>query len=813
MKTLPVLRSIFAVLFSLAFAQMGWGQTTIGIHDFETSNASPAMTRSTATTSGSPSVSAVVTGNSPSSSASPTSSPYFTSSNSGYRQAGPSSGTAIVTHTFGAVNTQSYTGVSVSIRVASMSIGSASNGIESDDYCEIAVSPDNGTTWYQQSRLVGGSTGNSRWAFSGTGTVSRSYLANNTLTSHAAPGSGGLLTGTNAITTMTVTGLPSVANLRIRVQTRNDGANESWIIDDVRVAGTLSASAPTVTTGSATSITSTTATLGGEITVTGGSNSTERGIFYSTTDGFANGAGTKVSATGSFGTGTFTQAVTGLSAGTTYYFKAFATNTTGTGYGSQGTFTTTGITPPSLTAAAGATVDAPFTVTFTDDATWRGAITGVTVGGTSLTAGFSVSAGTITFTPSASVPSGLLQSAGTKTISVQATGYSSATVSQAIDTGAATQLVITTQPTAPASNAEALAVQPVVAIRDQYGNTTPSTATVTAAVGAGAWTLGGTTGVAASAGTATFSGLTATATAAVTGATISFTSPGLTSVTSNTFNIPAPAFAIATGGDVTENFDSLGTGTNLATLPAWSHIGALGGSNTTWTNATGIPNSGAQSAATAGTINNTLIVDTDPPATTDNSNTQAYNFALTGSTSNRAIGTSPTTGAGNILQFRILNSTGSGVSAVSVSYDIRRFTAPATANELPGYRLFYSTDSGTTWTNVSALNPALSAATVNVPNTVGVTSVALTAITLSPALPNGSEIRFRWIDDNATETSPDQIIGLDNVVVNFPLPVVAPTVTTTTPATGITPRAEPMRRYVGWSIAPPTASPTAPEPQ
>jgi hypothetical protein len=514
---------------------------------------------------------------------------------------------------------------------------------------------------------------------------------------------------------------------------------------------------------------------------------TERGIFYSTTNGFADGAGTKVGTTtgAPFSTGTFTQAVTGLTAGTTYYFKAFATNTTGTGYSTQATFSTTGATPPTLTAAAGATVDAPFSVTFTDDANWRGAITGVTVGGTPLTAGFSASAGSITFTPSASVPANLLQASGTKTISVQSAGYSSATVSQTIGAGAATQLAITTQPTAPASNPGALAAQPVVVIRDQYANLTASTATVTAAVGAGTWTLGGTAAVAATAGTATFSGLTATAAAAVTGATISFTSPGLTSVTSGTFNIPAPVTAIATGGDVTQNFDSLGTGTDLASLLGWSHIGTLTGDNDTWSTATGIPTTGP--AASATTVNNTLIVDTDPPATTDRSNTQAYNFALTGSISNRAIGTSPTTGAGNILQFRILNSTGASVSTVSVSYDIRRFTAPATANELPGYRLFYSTDSGSTWTNVTSLNPALTGATVNVPNTVGVTSVALTAITLSPALPNGSEIRFRWIDDNATETSPDQIIGLDNVVVNFPLPVVAPTVTTTTPATSITP--------------------------
>jgi hypothetical protein len=82
----------------------------------------------------------------------------------------------------------------------------------------------------------------------------------------------------------------------------------------------------------------------------------------------------------------------------------------------------------------------------------------------------------------------------------------------------------------------------VVVIQDQYGNTvTSSSATVTAAVGSGTWTIGGTTNPSASSGVATFTNLTATSAAAVTGATIDFTSSGLTGITSGTFNIPAPA--------------------------------------------------------------------------------------------------------------------------------------------------------------------------------------------------------------------------------------------------------------------------------
>jgi len=161
------------------------------------------------------------------------------------------------------------------------------------------------------------------------------------------------------------------------------------------------------------------------------------------------------------------------------------------------------------------------------------------VGGTTLPAGaYSVTPGKITFTPSASA---LLQSSGSKSIAIIATGYNSAAVTQSIGAGAATKLGVTTQPAAPASNGAVLATQPVVAVQDQYGNTvTTSTASINAAVGAGTWTIGGTTSVGASSGVATFSGLTATSAAAVANATITFTSGSLSSATSSTFNIPVP---------------------------------------------------------------------------------------------------------------------------------------------------------------------------------------------------------------------------------------------------------------------------------
>ena len=138
-----------------------------------------------------------------------------------------------------------------------------------------------------------------------------------------------------------ITGLNNGTAYTVRIRAVNSAGDGL-----VATAGSTATpvTSPTVTTGSASGVGSTVATLGGNITALGGTaTATERGIFYSTTSGFADGTGTKVSSTGSFGTGAFTQSVSGLAKNTTYYFKAFAVNSAGTSYGSQGTFTTVNV--------------------------------------------------------------------------------------------------------------------------------------------------------------------------------------------------------------------------------------------------------------------------------------------------------------------------------------------------------------------------------------------------------------------------------------------------------------------------------------
>lgn len=108
---------------------------------------------------------------------------------------------------------------------------------------------------------------------------------------------------------------------------------------NVSATGSGANNPPTEAVVSATNITVTAATINATITSTGCSNVTAYGIEYSTINGFANGAGTKVVGT-NLSSNNFSANLTGLNIGTTYYCKAYATNAGGTTYSVQYAFTT-----------------------------------------------------------------------------------------------------------------------------------------------------------------------------------------------------------------------------------------------------------------------------------------------------------------------------------------------------------------------------------------------------------------------------------------------------------------------------------------
>jgi hypothetical protein len=228
--------------------------------------------------------------------------------------------------------------------------------------------------------------------------------------------------------------------------------------------------------------------------------------------------------------------------------------------------------------------------------------------------------------------------------------------------------------------------------------------------------------------------------------------------------LAAPAaFAVPILTNLSEDFDSIGAAGT--TPPAdWKHLtfNMAGTTNGTWTNATGIPAAGTNSVASiaVGTASTVLTASAGVPTANNNN---GYNAPVSAAnTADRVIATAPTTTAGAGVQVLLTNGNADAITSLSVRFDTVRYAAVATANELPGYQLFLSTD-GTTWTNVGP-NPTLA----EVPNTVGTTSSSLTADGLSIA--PGATFYLRWVDDNAAQTSPDQIIGLNNVSISATVP-------------------------------------------
>jgi len=233
-----------------------------------------------------------------------------------------------------------------------------------------------------------------------------------------------------------------------------------------------------------------------------------------------------------------------------------------------------------------------------------------------------------------------------------------------------------------------------------------------------------------------------------------------------------------------QNFDGMGTTTTLPT--DWS-VWKVGTSHSSWSTsitANGASNSvAAMTQITSSPIASALL---DTGITTSTKNASAYNIAHAATSTDRVLSTSPTGITGNALQLSLTNNTGGSLSSIAVSYDMVKFydgnkqssidsSYPA-GEELPGYQLFYSLD-GSTWNNVSALNPVSAAngshplipvGSINNNGVTGpvdysVTSVANTTVTFASAWSSGQTLKLRWVDDNAVNISADQIIGLNNV--------------------------------------------------
>src|SRR5205823_6219829 len=129
-----------------------------------------------------------------------------------------------------------------------------------------------------------------------------------------------------------------------------------------------------------------------------------------------------------------------------------------------------------------------------------------------------------------------------RTLSFSATGLTPAVSGTiTVGAGAATQVTLTTEPSATAQSGATFAQQPVVQLRDGAGNpVSQSGVTVTAAIATGAGTLGGTlTATTTSGGTASFTFPSTTLFRS--DRTLSFSATGLTPAVSGTITVGAGA--------------------------------------------------------------------------------------------------------------------------------------------------------------------------------------------------------------------------------------------------------------------------------
>lgn len=155
--------------------------------------------------------------------------------------------------------------------------------------------------------------------------------------------------GTGDVFEATITDLAAATKYHFRTQAKwADGTTTSG---DGRYATTLSASTPSVSTGSAASVTQTSATIQGSVTSMGDYDTVYVYFEWGLTTGYEQSPTTEQTKTS---TGGFSASLTGLSASTVYYYRAALRYGSTTIYGAQGTFTTTaasgdpGVDPPDI---------------------------------------------------------------------------------------------------------------------------------------------------------------------------------------------------------------------------------------------------------------------------------------------------------------------------------------------------------------------------------------------------------------------------------------------------------------------------------
>jgi hypothetical protein len=233
-----------------------------------------------------------------------------------------------------------------------------------------------------------------------------------------------------------------------------------------------------------------------------------------------------------------------------------------------------GTPAPAVSFDPNATVDNPFTNTYTDDPAWRTNISSIYVNGFILTSAAytTTNPGQIIFNPAQSA---LLETSGLLSISVISRGFGTARVSQPLAAGVARKLALTNAAAGPSASGGTLTANPVFLVSDQYGNGTTNpypNVTITASVGGGgAWTLGGAVQQPSSNGVIAFTNLTATllSSTPITNAYITYSVAGYGAAfntNSTPFKIGAPPVPFTPGNLAVFQIDTVALNTTFSII-------------------------------------------------------------------------------------------------------------------------------------------------------------------------------------------------------------------------------------------------------
>lgn len=157
----------------------------------------------------------------------------------GTRAYGVTAGTATITS--GPIDTRQGSDLTLAFRLAALAVGSATEGLDAGDKVTVALSPDGGSTWQDVLHVTGNA--NAYHSFgSGLGTATAAFAPTADPVTSAPAGGGSRTTeGTNnrtdGFSTVEITDLPAVEDLRFRITMANDSAGERWLVDDIVVAG------------------------------------------------------------------------------------------------------------------------------------------------------------------------------------------------------------------------------------------------------------------------------------------------------------------------------------------------------------------------------------------------------------------------------------------------------------------------------------------------------------------------------------------------------------------------------------------------